>query len=188
MDLIHMVSWRLLALAFAAGATGGFSLAAQSAAPVAAPGPGSQPATATLPTYRPPALALVQPAAGGSIPQDRPVVVFRFTPGEPNDPIDTRSFTVRVDGADRSAAFHVSAGEAWGTLADPGDAGFVAGAHQVAARLCSARGACTETTATVMVVPSAAAGTTAPRQESQEHRRKRLIATLLDAVRSLLTP
>jgi hypothetical protein len=69
--------------------------------PVPAPAPSSSPA----PAYRPPALALVQPAAGGSVPQDRPVVVFRFAAGEPNDLIDVRSFAVAVDGHDRTQLF-----------------------------------------------------------------------------------
>jgi hypothetical protein len=54
--------------------------------------PASPPATnaPVLAAYRAPTIALVQPPAGGSVPQDKPVVVFRFAAGEPDDPIDSR--------------------------------------------------------------------------------------------------
>ena len=144
------------------------------------------PVTATsLPPYRPPALALVQPPAGGSVPQDRPVIVLRFATGEPNDPIDARSLAVTVDGEDRSALFQVSLSEAWGPLAPRRDGGvpILAGPHQVVARICSGRGTCAEVTATVTVTPSPISGVKPP-----EGRRRDVIEFLLDAAKKLLTP
>jgi hypothetical protein len=135
--------------------------------------------------YRPPALALVQPAAGGSVPADRPVVVFRIAPGEPNDAVDVRSFAVAVDGTDRTGLFQVSAGEAWGPLsALDGASPLTAGAHQLVARICSSRGVCSEFSATVAVVPSPMADSETP----SSGRRRKLFDALLDAVRKILVP
>jgi hypothetical protein len=139
-----------------------------------------------LPPYHPPVLALAQPAAGTGLPQDRPVVVLRFAQGEPNDPIDVGSFAVAVDGQDRTRQFQVTASEAWGTLAAPDDDSAIdAGAHQLAARICSARGACTELSATVSVVPPTVGGVV---DEPRDTRRRKLLTTLLDALRKILTP
>ena len=139
----------------------------------------------SLTPYRPPALALVQPAAGGSVPQDRPTVVFRFAPGEPHDPVDVGTFVVTVDGHDRTALFQVTSGEAWGSLASTqvgAQAPIATGSHQVLARVCSTRGTCTETSATVVVVASAAA------VDEATHRKRSLVNTLLDIARKLLNP
>lgn len=190
MNLTHAIWRRSLGLAFAAVATSALGVA-QQPAPVPPSGPPAQPAAVVqLPTYRPPALALVQPAAGGSVPQDRPVVVFRFAPGEPNDPIDARSFGVAVDGADRAAAFQVTTSEAWGSIADAGDGAFVAGAHQVTARICSARGACAEVTVPVTVIPSAAVSRPSADSSAKTalSRRRRVIDALVAAVKHLLSP
>ena len=121
--------------------------------------PGDWGASATsLPPYRAPALSLVQPPAGGRLPQDRPIVVFRFAPGESGDPIDAQSFSVTVGGENRSGLFQVAASEAWGPLA-PAAAGqaeaMAPGVHAIAARICSVRGACAEVSAMVTVVASA---------------------------------
>lgn len=155
------------------------------------PGPSQAPTTGSvsaIAAYRPPALALVQPAAGGSVPQDRPVVVFRFAAGEPNDPIDVRSFAVAVDGQVHTRLFQVSAGEAWGPLAplEEDAPPLDAGAHQLVARICSSRGACAELSATVSVVPSAVEG--ADSGPPRSLRRRKLLDALLDAVRKILTP
>jgi hypothetical protein len=142
---------------------------------------------AELPPYHPPVLALAQPPAGTGLPQDRPVVVLRFAQGEPNDPIDVGSFAVAVDGQDRTRHFQVTATEAWGTLAAPGggDPAIEAGAHQIAARICSARGACTELSATVSVVPPTVGNAA---DEPSDSRRRKLLTALLDALRKILTP
>ena len=101
---------------------------------------------AVIAAYRAPALALVQPSASGgalTVPQDKPVVVFRFAQGEADDPVDAATFRVSVDGRDRTALFQIAAGQAWGPLGEPssgassGTSALVsAGAHQVAARVC----------------------------------------------------
>lgn len=139
---------------------------------------------AQVPAYRPPALALVQPAAGGSVPQDRPVVVFRFAPGEPNDPIDLRSFTVTVDGEDRTDLFQVTAAEAWGPLTTSTGATPTTeeGSHHIAARICSSRGACSEMSATVAI-------TGMPTSRDRQTARKRAVVdALVELARKLLKP
>jgi hypothetical protein len=181
MNLTCATWLRVLAFGFATIAIGPLSATAQQPEP----GQPSPPAAMPLATYRPPALALVQPAAGGSVPQDRPAVVFRFAPGEPNDPIDVRSFAVTVDGRDQTRLFQVSAGEAWGPLSPADAAALDAGAHQLAARICSSRGACAELSATVSVMPSAVEGAEAMPTSA---RRRKLLGALLDAVRKILVP
>lgn len=95
------------------------------------------------PEYRVPWLVLAYPASGAVLPADRPLLVFRFAPGEPEDPIDPSSFRAAVDGVDRTALFRVTATEAWAHLADStAGAALGTGAHVVTARICSARGAC----------------------------------------------
>lgn len=157
---------------------------AQTATPPSTP-PSTPPAVAA--PYRAPVLAMVEPANGGAVPADRPVVVFRFAPGEADDPLDLRSFAVSVDGQDRSARFQVTASEAWGPLAggESGEAqaaAISAGAHRVTARLCSSRGACSAADLTVIVTPalSTATSTTADKHG--------LLQLLLGVVRRLLLP
>ena len=136
--------------------------------------------------YRRPVLMLAQPPAGTGLPQDRPVVVLRFAQGEPNDPIDVGSFAIAVDGHDRTRQFQVTATEAWGPLAPEADASPIeAGAHQLAARICSARGACIELSATVSVVPPTVGGAA---DEPADSRRRKVLAALLDALRKILAP
>jgi hypothetical protein len=107
---------------------------------------------ATDANYRAPIVAMVQPRAGGAIPQDRPVVVFRFAAGESDDPLDAASFSVSLDGEDRTSGFHVSATEAWGSLVGPlHEAGLGLGSHVVEAGICSLRGACTMTSTAIIV-------------------------------------
>lgn len=144
-------------------------------------------AASSLPAYRPPALALVQPAAGGSLPSDKPILVFRFAPGEPNDPIDAQSFAVTVDGTDRTSRFQVTAGEAWGTLAELPEGSASPGTHQVSARICSTRGACSEVTAAVAVIASARASS-APAEASGNARRRKVVDAVVSVLRKLLEP
>jgi hypothetical protein len=150
------------------------------AAQQAPAGPQTAP-TPPMASYRPPALALVQPAAGGSVPQDRPVVVFRFTQ-ESGEAIDLGSFAVAVDGVDRTQRFQVTPTEAWGPLAALGDSRAV-GPHTLAARVCSLRGACSEITAVVTVATSSSANA-----EGSDERRRSVVELLLDAARKLLRP
>lgn len=137
-----------------------------------------------LPSYHPPVLALAQPGNGGSVPQDRPVIVFRFAPGDSSDPVDARSFTITVDGKDRSAGFQAAHDMVWGALAPPDEAlGLSPGAHSITARICSIRGSCGEVSATVTVVASAAEAS-GPAMS----RKRTILDVLLAALRKLLAP
>jgi hypothetical protein len=115
------------------------------------------PAPAPPSPYHAPAMILAQPSDGGALPADKPVAVFRFTTGEATDPVDALSFTVTVDGVDRTALFElttsvingVASGEAWGPIDDPSTS--ASGPHDVRARICSMRGACTTVHASVSV-------------------------------------
>ncbi|HET7585094.1 MAG TPA: hypothetical protein VFK13_09305 [Gemmatimonadaceae bacterium] len=168
-------TWRrarlALACALACIAARHAVLCTQVPAPVAPPVPTGVEQTPS--GYRVPLIELVQPQAGSTIPQDKPVVVFRLEQGEPGDPLDLATFRVTVDGEDRTALFKVSAVQAWGPLgAMSGVASGTAsstppiapGVHQVVARICSTRGVCGTAVGEVTVVspvtpptPSAAA-------------------------------
>jgi hypothetical protein len=154
-------------------------------------GSAQQPAPATqasVPAYRAPVIALVQPALGGTIPQDKPVVIFRFAPGELTDPLDARSFSVGIDGEDKTALFQVTFGEAWGPLSGGGEKPIGLGAHQVSARICSTRGACADATTTVTVVPCKTGASSAAPSAASRNRRERLLDLVLQAARKLLAP
>ncbi|MDB4884648.1 MAG: hypothetical protein JWN79_86 [Gemmatimonadetes bacterium] len=110
--------------------------------------------TPVLPTYRPPVIALAQPAEGVVLPEDKPVVVLRFAAVEPLDPIDALTLSVTVDGTDRTTLFTLAQGEAWGRLSPP-DELLAAGQHEVRARICSTRGTCGVAKGTVTVISSA---------------------------------
>ena len=143
------------------------------------------PATGVL--YRAPVLALAYPPPGGAVSASRPVIVFRFAPAEPDDPVDAASLAVSVDGVDRSACFQVAANEAWGSLAggQPRDCRGTAirpGVHVVTARICSARGICGSTTVAVTVLPPE--GGREP--DGPPTRLQRLGDLLLIALRKLL--
>jgi len=183
-------------------------VASQGSAQQPVPVPQPQPSSSApgIGPYRPPVIALAQPAEGATLPQDKPVVVFRFAQGEPNDPIDLASFAVVVDGHDRTRLFQVTAAEAWGPLTSapvaPNDSTIASGIHQLSARVCSARGACGFTAATLTVVPSvagsqgtqpnshpAAAGAAADSlAKSAPSRRQRVIDAVLSALSKLLSP
>lgn len=133
--------------------------------------------------YRSPGIALVQPAAGATLPPDKAVLIFRFVQGEPSDPLDASSFAVSVNGVARSPLFQVGASEAWGPLSDAREV--APGAYQVTARICSTRGACATASATVTVASSEAM----PKSESagaNASRRQRLIDLLLTGLKRLL--
>ena len=139
--------------------------------------------------YRPPVIALVQPTPGTALPADRAVLIVRFAAGEASDPLDASSFAVWVNGANRSASFQVAGAEAWGPLSDAHSATastpLAAGAYHVTARICSSKGACGSTTATVTVAPSEGA---AAKPEEALSRKQRLIDLLLAGVRRLVGP
>lgn len=149
----------------------------------------AHPAAAQAPV-RPPIIQLVQPAEGSSVPVDHPVVVLRFFTGEPADPIDLGTFRVAVDGEDRTALFHLTggtgSGEGWGPLGSAS----APGAHLVAARVCSLRGICATTQATVTVAaPPAAAAIGAPSGGAASVPRsikRRIVDALLQGARALL--
>ena len=139
--------------------------------------------------YRLPAIALVQPQDGGAVYQDRPVIVLRFAAGESTDPVDATSLAVSVDGVDRTKLFQTSAADAWGPLApnDATDAPLALGAHHVAARICSARGACALSEATVSVIPNAASALpNAPEAGRSLHHR--ILDAALSVARRILIP
>jgi hypothetical protein len=104
--------------------------------------------------FRPPSIVLAYPASGGTLPADKPLIVFRFEPGEASDPIDPGAFRATVDGIDRSSHFRVTPTEAWGQLADSSATpSLTPGSHVVGARVCSTRGACGSVSARVEVRP-----------------------------------
>jgi hypothetical protein len=170
---------------------------AASLLPAQAPVPPGSPVAppAMLAPYRAPLIALVQPPLGGpgagSVPQDRPVVVFRFAAGEADDPLDVRSFVVAVDGVDRTTLFQTTATQAWGALAaDEAVARgqLSAGAHRVAARICSARGACGSTEAQVLVVPGVVRLAPADSAAPVKGLARKALGAVLSATRKLLQP
>ena len=166
--------------------------------PIPAPIPVPPSATATLAPYRAPLLALVQPAvvaapggtsAAGSVPRDKPVVVFRFAAGEADDPLDVRSFVVAVDGADRTALFQTTVaqagGQAWGPLASDEQRArgeLAVGAHRVVARICSTRGACATADEQVLVVP----GVVDESETPSRSKGKRVLGAVLGVARRLI--
>ena len=153
---------------------------------IADPGETQQPTVGSpqLPSYHPPVLALAQPLNGGSVPQDRPVIVFRFAPGDSADPVDARSFTITVDGKDRSAGFQSARDMIWGALSPPDEpSGVSAGPHTIVARICSIRGSCGDASATVTVI-AAATEANAPTTS----RKRTVLDLLITALKKLLAP
>lgn len=172
---------RLRIAALACGAIGAAPLAAQEPLPQAPP--------PVVAPYRAPVIALVQPPEGHVIPGDRPVIVFRFLQGAPDDPLDLGSFRVSVEGIDRTVLFTVGAAEAWGPLAPIEAGGAVpaieAGARHVVARICSIRGACAGLT-TAVTVTAARSDSSSATSNSGAGRRRRLIELVLEAAKRLL--
>ena len=137
--------------------------------------------------YRLPSIALVQPQDGGAVYQDRPVIVVRFALGEAVDPIDATSLAISVDGIDRTKLFQTAGADAWGPLAPAGAAEqqLAMGMHHVTARICSQRGACAITQATVSVIPGAASSAaSAPATGRSIHQR--ILDAARDAARLIL--
>lgn len=140
--------------------------------------------TAPPPTYRAPTLIVAAPVDGAPLPEDKPVAVLRFTSVEPNDPIDALSFSVAVDGKDRTALFQATSGEAWGPLVAP-DETLAPGQHDLAARICTSHGACTTVKAAVTVVAEASGlqGTGAKAEAKQ--KKSRFFDAVVQAIRAL---
>ena len=160
-----------------------------------APTPPSPPGSVTmLAPYRAPVIALVQPPGGGTVPLDRPAVVFRFAAGEPDDPLDLGSLLVAVDGADRTALFQSTATQAWGPLADAETlrrGAFAAGPHRVTARICSSRGACTTAEAQVLAQPGPVVTTAIPLDAvaaAKPSTVRRVLGAVVGVARKLLAP
>ena len=90
-----------------------------------------------------PSIVFAYPASGGTLPADKPLIVFRFAAGEANDPIDPSAFRATVDGIDHTSRFRVTPTESWGQLADSAAAASLTrSSHLMGARVCSTRGAC----------------------------------------------
>ena len=142
--------------------------------------------------YRAPTIAMVQPVNGGTVPRDKPIVVFRFARGEAADPVDVGTFAVIVNGIDRTPHFQVTAEEAWGALTRPltADSAIALGTHALAARICSVRGACAETASSVVAVdaPTMTAAAAQAAKPQTRSTRTRVIELVLDAVRKLIVP
>ncbi len=151
--------------------------------------PIAQPPPSTIAAYRAPVIALVQPPGGGTIPEDKPVLVFRFASAEAEDPLDGTSLRVLVNGVDQTARFQSNSTEAWGSIGDAttASASIELGPRQVVARICSVRGACAETAHLVTVVPSLTGNADDTRSRA-EGKKERVLDALLAAVRKLLTP
>lgn len=152
------------------------------------PVPGAPQGPVVLPSYRVPVISVAQPNDGIALPDDKPVAVFRFASGELLDPLDALSFAVTVDGVDRTGLFQLTQGEAWGPLASVGEV-LAAGQHDVRARICTARGACGTTKATVNIVPATSViqlGTGSPATQSKVQRVGRVLDAVLQAARILI--
>lgn len=164
----------------------------------------AQQPTTTIPIppapYHAPMLVLSQPADGGALPSDKPVAVFRFTAGEATDPVDALSFSIAVDGVDRTTLFELTttvvnglaSGEAWGAIEDPSPN--ESGPHDVRARVCSMRGTCafvhaslslTSNEQALAIMPNAArVAPSAPKNvaEAIDKHRTRAVLGILDKV------
>ncbi len=154
--------------------------------------------------YRTPMIAMVQPtsttqtgvAPGGSVPQDRPVVVFRFLQGEATDPIDVASFSLTItgpglsaSGENRTTLFQIATADAWGPLADLKASSLIApGTYQVTARICSTRGACTTSTTPVTVTPAPMTPLSANAIDHPQGLTDKLLGFVWSGLRRLLTP
>jgi hypothetical protein len=155
------------------------AMLALSAMPVAA-----KAQTAAPPAYSAPTLIVAAPADGTPLPEDKPVVVLRFMSVEAADPINALSFSVAVDGKDKTSLFQASQGEAWGPLVGP-DETLSAGQHELAARICTSHGACATAKATVMLVAntSGVQGTVAKIEGKQ--KKSKFFDAVVQAIRVL---
>ncbi len=143
-----------------------------------------QPAIA-IPEYRTPLIVVAAPTQGSTLPDDKPVVVLRFMSNEPTDPIDALTFSVMMDGKDKTPLFRLTQGEAWGRLAEPSEV-LTAGSHDIAARICTAHGECGTTKATVTVVSSSSVAAVANATAAVKAKKKaKIFDAALQAARVL---
>lgn len=186
---------RIICVAFAVHSPGAVAL-------------GQQPPTPPVAAYHPPIIVLAAPMAGSSVPADKPVIVLRFSLGEPTDAIDPSSLRMSVDGEDRSSLLQLGSGEAWGPLArDSGGSSpsggasatappIAPGVHLLHVRLCSMRGVCSTLDAPVTVAPSEGKVTSrAPtptdssaQQRSHDSKLRKALDFLIAGARKLLAP
>jgi hypothetical protein len=147
--------------------------------------PPGQPQTA-LPEYRAPTIIVAAPAMGSTLPDDKPVAVFRFMTNEPLDPIDALTFSVSVDGKDRTSLFQLAQSEAWGRLAEQTET-LTAGPHDVVARICTAHGECGSTKASITIVNSSSllSATTKVADKAKQLKTK-ILDAVLQAARVLI--
>lgn len=175
-------STRLIAIALACGAR---SLMAQSS-PTGARD--SMEARVSAP-YRLPLLTMAQPLDGGAVYQDRAIITLRYGAGETDDALDIGSLIVTIDDRDETRNFQIAATQAWGSLGAEASRPAI-GAHRVSARICSIRGACATTRATVVVLPPLASGMTVPAEDAagspKQTRTKRILGAAIDAARRIL--
>lgn len=151
--------------------------------PVQPTAPGAQ--SAPLPTYRAPTIIVAAPADGVPLPEDKPVAVFRFMSVELSDPIDALSFSVAVDGKDKTSLFQATQGEAWGPLAGPNET-LTAGQHELASRICTSHGECSTAKATVTVVATASGlQVNAAKAAEAKQKRTKILDAVVQAVRVL---
>lgn len=144
----------------------------------------AQAQAAPPPTYRAPTLILAAPADGAPLPADKPVAVLRFISVEPSDPIDALSFSVAVDGKDKTASFQATAGEAWGPLVGAGET-ITPGQHDLAARICTSHGACTTVRAPVTIVAEASGLQAGGAKAEAKQKKSRFFDAVVQAIRAL---
>ncbi len=140
--------------------------------------------TSPPPAYRAPTIVVAAPADGTPLPEDKPVAVLRFMSGEPTDPIDALSFSVAVDGKDKTALFQAAQGEAWGPLTAPNET-LNPGQHELVARICTSHGACTTVKATVTIVASASGLPVAAAKAESKQKKARILDAVVQAIRVL---
>lgn len=140
---------------------------------------------AALPTYRTPLIIVAAPTEGTTLPDDKPVAVLRFMSVEPLDPIDALSFSISVDGKDKTALFRLTHGEAWGPLAEPNEI-LTSGQHEITARICSARGSCGTTKATVTVVAASGIQAGVAAAAKTKEKKTKVLDAAVQAARILI--
>jgi hypothetical protein len=147
--------------------------------------PGQQPAP--IPEYRAPLIMVAAPIQGATLPDDKPVAVLRFMSNEPTDPIDALTFSVTVDGKDKTGLFQLTQGEAWGRLSEASET-LAAGSHDVAARICTSHGECGTTKATVTIVSSSSLLQVAAASAAVKAKQKKtkILDAVLQAARALI--